>query len=460
MVVALGASPAPAFVAPVRAGAQALRPLEHAPALYAFLAQAEPTDAQVAPAMLLLARALEQLGYPQASVAWLGRILSERADPQVLGEAVARLQTLFARPHDDALEGQLLGTLEVGSLPAGAARWVRLVQAVADLKAGRDGWAKASFQQLGEGSAEQAMAQHALLVTRVKRGESAQKLVAPFAALAALPGAPQPVRFEAQLAVARLKYESRDYAGALEAYRAVELPPYDPGRAALYLEEAWAAYRMGQTEAALSLLTTLQAPAFAQAFLPDAHLLRAQLYLDRCHHLPARRAARALLRQYDGALNAIRERQELAEVPSLKAAALERPAVKAAQAHLERTQREADRLAVEGSALGRPLGEHLAGLYGTALAEATRVRDARLERALEAVAERLLDAAEQVRLLEYEIGLKLNAALERNPGALVPASQDALGPQDVAYRFSGEFWNDELRDLHVTLDDRCQEASL
>jgi hypothetical protein len=198
--------------------------------------------------MLLLARALEALGYSQAAVSWLGRIVTERADPKVLGEAVTRLQALFAKPHDDALEGLLLGTLEVGSLPLEAARRVRLVQALGDLKAGRDMWANALFEQLGEGTAEQAQAQHAVLVMRVKRGESAQKLVAPFAALAALPGAPQPVRLEAQLAVARLKYESRDYAGALEAYRAVELPALDPGRAALYLEEAWAAYRMGQTD--------------------------------------------------------------------------------------------------------------------------------------------------------------------------------------------------------------------
>src|SRR5205814_9843667 len=97
-------------------------------------------------------------------------------------------------------------------------------------------------------------------------------------------------------------------------------------------------------------------------------------------------------------------------------------------------------------------------VYGTSLAEATRVRDQRLNKALEAEANRLLDSAEQVRLVEYEVGLKLNARLGAHPDELVPESQDALGPEDVRYHFSGEYWNDELRDIRIDLDDRCQEG--
>ena len=49
-------------------------------------------------------------------------------------------------------------------------------------------------------------------------------------------------RNEASLAVARLRYERKDYEGALKAYEKVQLPALDPGRATLYLEEAWTRY--------------------------------------------------------------------------------------------------------------------------------------------------------------------------------------------------------------------------
>src|SRR5205823_11635651 len=118
---------------------------------------------------------------------------------------------------------------------------------------------------------------------------------------------PLNIRIEAQLAVARLRYETKDFAGALEAYRAVKLPQLDPGRPALYLEEAWTRYRLGEHQKALAVLVTLEAPAFEDAFLPDKYLLRAQLYLDKCHYLPARRSARQLLRRFSGTLEAITE---------------------------------------------------------------------------------------------------------------------------------------------------------
>lgn len=465
VLTALGSLPAGAAVAPpefleeVRAGTRPLDPSTHAPELHAWLAEASSTDASYAPAMLELSEALSRLGYTVASTAWLVRITRERADPVVVGQAVARLTQRLGPGQDDSLEERVLGPLDVAALPEEAARRARLVQGLLDLKAGRRSWAEASFAKLAPGTLEAAEAVLARLVTRVRRGEPAERLVAPFLALAADPRTPPTVRLEAQLAVARLRYEAKDFAGALEAYQKVSLPPLDPGRAALYLEEAWTFYRLGRTEEALSLLITLDAPAFAGAFLPDRDLLRAQLYLDRCHYLGARGAARELLRRYDSALEAIRRRQDLGEVKSLRAAALSRPAVRRAQDFLDRVEAERTALYREGQALGEPLFAHLADLYATELAEAERVRDARLTVALDAVAERLLDAAEQARLVDYEVGMKLNAQLEVNPKALVLAQPEPGGGPEVAYRFTGEYWNDELRDYRVTLDDRCGEPA-
>lgn len=468
-ILVLAAEPEPELEAPAAAaapsvaerifkGEERLNPKVHAGKLYNFIAKADPTHPMFGRAQLYLAQSLLQLGYTQAAAVWFARVTTERTDPEALPEALDGLLKIFAGPHDEALETQVLGTLDVASLPEKVAARVRFVQGMLDLRAGRDHWAKAQFQQLPKGSAEQGQARHAVLVTRVKRGESAAKLLPAFRDLAADAAVPAPIRLEAQLAVARLEYESKEFDEALQAYRAVKLPMLDPGRPALYLEEAWTKYRLGQHQAAMAVLVTLDAPSFEGAFLPDKYLLRAQIYLDKCHYLPARRAARQLLRRFAGTLDAIEARAPLAEQGVLLQAALAKGPAKTAQALFDLVQAERDQLADHDGDLGKGIEAHLKALYGTAFAEAARVRDVKLDRALENEANKLLDAAEQVRLVEYEVGLKINARLGAHPEDLEPESQARSGADDVSYHFSGEYWNDELRDIRIDLEDRCHEG--
>ncbi|MBL8954993.1 MAG: hypothetical protein JNK82_29725 [Myxococcaceae bacterium] len=460
-LVALTVEPAypPSVAERLFKGEERLDPAEHAGKLYGFIVGTDPTHPMFGRAQLYLAQSLQRLGYTQAAAVWYARLATERSDPEALPEALAGLLQIFEGAHDEVLEQQVLGVLDVGSLPKSVAARVRLTQGLIDLKAGRDAWAKTQFGLLPPGSPEAALARHAVLVTRVKRGESAAKLLPPFKALATDASAPAPVRLEAQLAVARLTYESKEFDGALEAYRAVKLPELDPGRPALYLEEAWTKYRLSQNQAAMAVLVTLDAPSFEDAFLPDKYLLKAQIYMEKCHYLPARRAARQLLRRFAGTLDAIEARAPLAEQAVLSKAALAKGPAQKAQGLFERVQAERDQLARDGAGLGKALNEHLKAVYGTAYAEAARSRDARLDHALEVEANRLLDAAEQVRLVEYEVGLKLNARAAAHEGELVPESQDAYGPEDVSYNFSGEYWNDELRDIRIDLEDRCREGN-
>jgi hypothetical protein len=458
-VLAAGTA-APSLAERITKGEVKLEPYEHAPRLYAFISKADATDPMYGRAQLYLAQSLASLGYTQAAAVWLARIATERSDAEILPEALALLQKIFEAPHDEALEAQVFGTLDTTALPDAQAARVRFTQGLADLRAGRDGWARAQFAQLPEGSVEAGWARHAILVTRTRRGEPAAKLVPAFHALASDEKAPAPVRLEAQLAVARLKYEAKDFDGALDAYRAVKLPQLDPGRPALYLEEAWTRYRLNQHDAAMAVLVTLDAPSFEDAFLPDKYLLRAQIFMDKCHYLPARRAARELLRRFASTLGAIEARTPLEEQAVLRRAALAKGPAQKAQAHFDLVTRERDRLAGDGADLGKDLSDHLMAVYGTSAAEAARVRDVRLQKALEVEANHLLDAAEQVRLVEYEVGLKLNARLGSHPHELVPESQDQMGPEDVRYHFSGEYWNDELRDIRIDLEDRCHEGSV
>ena len=262
------------------------------------------------------------------------------------------------------------------------------------------------------------------------------------------------------LAVARLRYEQQDFTGALEAYALVKLPELDPGRATLYLEEAWTRYQLGQMHAAMGLLTTLDAPSFREEFLPDKYLLRALIYRDLCHYLPAKRAAKELTRKYAESLEAIREREDLTKDPRLLRAASARGRTKRARQFLESLELEGEQLGRYAGSFGDRMFGYMTRLYDLAHAEATRVYQraaARVgaRRGRQAPARGRAGAADGVRggpqaVRAGEEGLEAGAADRRR------AAQAAT---QVAFLFVDEYWNDELRDYRFSLKSRCIEET-
>ena len=216
---------------------------------------------------------------------------------------------------------------------------------------------------------------------------------------------------------------------------------------------------LGQLRATIGLLTTLDAPSFRDEFLPDKYMLRALVYRDLCQYLPAKRAAKELTRRFSDSLEAIRERDDLH--PGLPAAAARRTAM--ARPRVPRGSWSS--LNLEGEQLGRHAGgfgdrlyKHLQKVYDLAHAEAERLYQQRLEDAVREEADKLLRADEQVRLMEYEVGLKLYERVKRGgQAASSPRRRTRSPPAQIAFKFTGEYWNDELRSYRVSIPSRCIE---
>ena len=93
------------------------------------------------------------------------------------------------------------------------------------------------------------------------------------------------------------------------------------------------------------------------------------------------------------------------------------------------------------------LFSHLAKLYALESAEATRHYDEQLDQSVRDVADKLLTAAEQERLLEYEVGLKLYERIKKGAIQVVSPTDPKIGSDKVVFPFDGEYWNDELHDF-------------
>ena len=102
---------------------------------------------------------------------------------------------------------------------------------------------------------------------------------------------------------------------------------------------------------------------------------------------------------------------------------------------------------------------YMTRLYDLARAEGTRVYDDRLKNSVRAEADKLLRASEQVRLMEYEVGLKLYERVKKGSKLVAMVEEPKLEKEQVSYRFTNEYWNDELRDYRFSLKSRCIEET-
>ncbi len=427
--------------------------------LYAFIESTPPTDENYAWAQYFLARCLIDLNLRHAGAVYLAKVAHERSNPQVLPKTLEALKVLTLVPHDEVLiDEQIFGSLDLGFLPDSVSDYANYQQGLVDLRVGNERWAKTHFVKLEDGSVEASRAKFALLVTRLKNAKSVDdQMIEDFLELSKDEKLTQEARNEARLAVARLRYERKDFEGALKAYEMVQLPSLDPGRATLYLEEAWTRYNLGQLRATIGLLTTLDAPSFRDEFLPDKYILRALVYRDLCQYLPAKRAAKELNRRFSDSLEAIRERDDLTQDFRLRRAAASHGSTKRSARFLESLTVENELLGRYAGGFGERLYKHLTKIYDLERAEGERIYRQRLKEAVREEADKLLRADEQVRLMEYEVGLKLYERVKRGAKLAQTEKEIPLTSAHLNFKFDGEYWNDELRSYRVSIPSRCIE---
>jgi hypothetical protein len=431
-----------------------------APRFYAFLRGSARTADNYEWAQFFLADDLSRLGFSHAAIVYLAEVAKTRSRAEILPEALAKLEQITSQlAYDQELvEREVLFGTDFGFVPPSAFDYVHFHKGMVAYKSGYLRWAWNHFDKLHPGTSYAAQAKLVRTVHKMTKENDVEGALADFEALAKDPAAPREVRNEAKVSAARLHFERGEYDKTHQGYDAVELPELDAGRGQLYLEKAWTYYRRGDASRAMGLLLALDAPSFRELFLPEKYILGALIYKDRCHYLPAKRTAHGFTRRYKAALTLIRNRGNLKEDPRLLKAALEQDEpVRRAGEFVDQLQKERDLIdeyasRFEQSGLTRALRQ----LYDRELGEATRQREVLLRSALKAAGDRLLRDEEQVRLLDYEIGLDLYKRVKKGSASSRQAVKDEpILPEDVAYVFDGEYWNDELKDYRLFLPSRC-----
>ncbi|MCK5796167.1 MAG: hypothetical protein KAI47_03235, partial [Deltaproteobacteria bacterium] len=108
----------------------------------------------------------------------------------------------------------------------------------------------------------------------------------------------------------------------------------------------------------------------------------------------------------------------------------------------------------------RGLYSMLGRVYARKLQQTRALLTRALKTTAREVAEEMLHTEEQVNLLEYEVGQAIFQRVEETGGvakAQKAAARVPLSSTRVYYKFTGEYWTDELPRYKFNIEDRCVE---
>lgn len=259
-------------------------------------------------------------------------------------------------------------------------------------------------------------------------------------------------------ALARLLYEQKRYAAAYDTLG--KIPRRTELSSEILLERAWAKYKAGDPHRSMGLLFALDAPVYRNLFAPEKYVLRALIYRRFCHFRAAKIAARRFRLVYSSTLQAIRGGKSLPRLKSIRRAALRRGTTLRLFLFYRSLIDEVGRIRKIDLWKKKGLQGHLLRIYLRKRQQTRALLERSLEHSSRRVAEEMLDTEEQVNLLEYEVGQAIFQRVDDTSGvakARKSAAKVPISSTRVYYRFTGEYWTDELPRYKFNIEDRCVE---
>jgi tetratricopeptide (TPR) repeat protein len=435
---------------------------EAAVMFFGYLRVAGPNADNREWAQYFLAESLASLGFWHAAVHYYSIVAKTRSRPEILPQALARLEAISRqRPLDETLVlGDVIYDSEFGALPENLSDFVNYIQGLLDYRHGFVRWGERHFASISPKGAYALKARFVRATYALKEKQD-DKAVALFEEILESPVDDADTKNKAHLGLARLLYDLGRYADALKEYDKVKQIELSFEQAQVLVEKAWAAYQIHEPRRSLGYLHALDAPSYQRYFLSDIYLLRALILKEFCQYIPAKRALRSFRFRFGSGLDELRRRAPLTQNQVVFDGTTQAGPIARRTALIKSLERERKLVDdYESQFSGVELDKHLARLYDLELKEQGRLWRQDFTEHADAVARDLLDAEEQVNLLDYEIGLDIFKRLKVDV-AKQSVEEQLVVPYDstnVYYEFDDEFWNDELHDYQVFVTDRCFEA--
>ena len=256
--------------------------------------------------------------------------------------------------------------------------------------------------------------------------------------------------------LARLLYEKKEYAKADALYE--QISTNIVYQAQNLLERSWSQYRLNNQEKAMGLLYAFNAPAYRNYFSPEYFLLKSFIYKDVCNYGHALNVIDEFRQHYKTSLVNIYERDNISESSELLLALLGKEKINRLWKFINLLEEEQSRIQEFNSPA---LQAYLKNIYALQLDESTTELRLVIDEKYEEIANDLLEYEEKTDLMAYEISLDMYQRVyqyhydEESEDADKANENSFYRHYYAFYPFQKEFWNDELDNYKVILENKC-----
>jgi len=295
------------------------------------------------------------------------------------------------------------------------------------------------------------------------------------------------------LSLARIAYKLGDdnpaaYDAALFYYRKV--PTSSTHYVEALYESAWAHFLKGNVRRGMGIFHTLEGPDWEHHYLPDTHLLEAQVFLNLCRtelakeavarlkskYLDLRAALSLYIETYEGSVYSAFVHKKLkngVDLPRrLYLSVISHPDFFEAYSRVSKYSREVVQIQENQPSFGddltlklleraRGLEESGLTLLSNELLKVLRDRDAELQRLEEQMTEMQIGIDQQeAERIEDEIAKGYKGNITQAAASSAASQESAgllVGEKYLTWPFEGEFWADEINNYRSYLTSQCKE---
>jgi hypothetical protein len=426
--------------------------LDAAIELYRFMSMSNHDEEDYEWAQFFFGICLNKLELSHAANDVLGDLVTRKPNPKIVTYCFELLEkNVSTLPHDeDFIVSQVVGDQDYGFVEGDIADFVNYLQGAYDWEHRFKEWGNDHFKKINSSSKYyySYIYKQALFCVYENDIDGA------IGYLKEILRSSQPskeLKDESRKTLARLLYEKGDYDNADMIYMEIEKNIIE--QADNLLERAWIHYRLGNSEKAMGLLYSFQAPSFENAFRPEYFILKSFIYKDVCNYKNALHVVNEFKERYGDAINKLYERSLPQENTQLMMVLLNKPGISKTFKFLELLEKEMELAKAIPDDL---LKNYLIKIYELQMEESSETLRKQINDGYETIANDLLKYEEDAYLMEYEIGLDMYQRVYDSHFSEEKTVKEKVEKGLAFYKFQGEFWNDELETYEVTLQNKCE----
>jgi len=423
------------------------------PIFHTFLEKHTPDAENYEWALFFYGICLKKNNLNYAAFDVFSRLIDQSPNAKIVTHAISLFEraTNEDQIHESFIRNTALCTKNFGFVKAPLSHFIDFHQGMCNWEKGYIDWGNAQFSLLPDNSPYYVKYRFELARLHIQR-KQIDEGIRILSEILKLRHIDQSTRSKCHITMARLYFEKQHYDQADVLYETIAKFKKDNSR--FLLERAWTQFHLNQPNKAMGLLIALKAPDFDSQLTPEYFLLKSMIYKQICNYQKALAIVDDWTKTYAKLIRSIRSREPLTNQGDIMPLLIHKKSIKKSLSILQRLNQEKK---LAGAIPNKKMADALLDVYDLFIQKYAHELKKLAHKAYVEVSDKLLSFEENMRLMHYEIGLSMYQRVKQSRSGLDnQRTTKKVFEQQVIYPFIGEYWNDELDNLRVSLKDKCQ----